>query len=136
MRAIFLALSVALAVSAAGAQTGADVTRWDGATHEAYFGSPVEWARFQLLLTPEEFRDIRLATEGETRVRIEGGDLVLTGCLLRACTTTRAGLSVAVETGATTAVIWQRDREPKIFTSQNTDLPAALRRLAETGALE
>ncbi|MEM7506790.1 MAG: hypothetical protein AAF415_08585 [Pseudomonadota bacterium] len=137
MRALFIASILAcLGAGPSLAQTGSDVTRWDGATHKQYFGSPAEWARFQTLLTSEEFRDIRLATERETRVRIEGGDLVLTGCMMLACNSTRAGLSVAVDSGATTAVIWQRDREPQVFTSNGAALPEALRRLADTGALE
>lgn len=141
MKALCVAIGLAagpvcLAAGAAMAgPAGEAVTKWDGASHDTYFASPVEWARFQLLLTSDEFREIRQATEAETRARVEGGYLVLTGCLVRACTSTRAGLAVSVADGTPLAVVWQRDRAPKVFGAEPAALPATLKALAETGAL-
>ncbi|MEM9045726.1 MAG: hypothetical protein AAGC81_13635 [Pseudomonadota bacterium] len=134
------ALTAALLATPAVAQQvaakpGPAVTKFDGASHQQYFGDPMEWARFQELVTTEEFREIRQGTEKDTRTRLEGGYLVLTGCLVRACTTTRAGLAVHVETGQAMAVIWQRDREPRIFNAQSVQLPVSLTDLAENGTL-
>lgn len=119
-----------------GPQAGAAVTKWHEAEHTTYFGDPMEWARFQTLLTTEEFREIRQGSEGQTRVRVDGDHLILTGCMIPACTSTRAGIAVAVDTGEPVAVIWQRDREPRVFGAKITSLPAPLRALAENGALE
>ncbi|MEM6904256.1 MAG: hypothetical protein AAF568_00030 [Pseudomonadota bacterium] len=144
MRALLITLLTAMAVTAtipslAAAQpapgTGPDVTRWDGATHRAYFGSPTEWARFQLVVTADEFREIRQATEAETEARLEEGYLVLTGCLVRACSTTRAGLAVEVATGKAMAAVWQRDRKPKVFGAKLDGLPVSLQKLATEGSL-
>lgn len=126
-----LALAQQVAPSA-----GPAVTKWHQSSHAAYFGDPMEWARFQMLLTTEEFREIRQGSEGQTKVRVEGDHLILTGCMVPACTSTRAGIAVAVDTGETLAVIWQRDREPRIFGAKLAGLPPALRTLAEDGAIE
>lgn len=117
-------------------QAGPAVTKWHGTGHDAYFGDPMEWARFQTLLTTDEFREIRQGSEGRTQVRVVGDHLVLTGCLVPACTSTRTGLAVAVETGKPIAVIWQRDREPRVFGTEIKSLPSTLRALAENGALD
>ncbi|MEM7239663.1 MAG: hypothetical protein AAF501_17795 [Pseudomonadota bacterium] len=116
--------------------TGPAVVKWHNASHTAYFGDPAEWARFQMLLSTEEFREIRQGSEGQTSLRVEGDHLILTGCMVPACNSTRAGLAVAVDTGDALAVIWQRDRQPRIFGAQLAGLPPALRALAESGALE
>lgn len=137
MKRILAAAALAAALPFAGsAQTGADVTKWVGASHDAYFSNAVEWARFQLLVTSDEFREIRQATEMNTRARVEGDHLILTGCLVRACTTTRAGLAVSVDAGKPLAVVWQRDREPKLYGAELDAMPPALRRLAESGEIE
>lgn len=117
-------------------QTDAAITRWDGATHDAYFSDPLEWARFQDLLTSEEFREIRIATAGQTRVRVAGRYLLLTGCLPTACTSTRAGLGIEIETGVTSAVIWQKNLTARRFHHPGQPLPPELDEMARNGALE
>ncbi|MEM0924150.1 MAG: hypothetical protein AAGI13_13960 [Pseudomonadota bacterium] len=137
MRAIvLLALLASPALAQLAGPGGTAVTQWQGASHREYFGSAVEWARFQAVVTADEFREIRQNSEAETKARVEDGYLVLTGCMVRACTTARAGLAVEVETGRPMAVVWVRDREPKVYGAKSGPLPAALTRLAETGALE
>ncbi|MBY8974908.1 hypothetical protein KHP62_03745 [Rhodobacteraceae bacterium NNCM2] len=133
---LIAALVAGPALAQVAPQTGEAVRKWDGADHAAYFGDPLEWARFQMLLTSEEFREVRLATEGQTRAQVTGGHLVLTGCFVQACTSTRAGLAVEVESGKPFAVIWQRDREPRIFGAQDGKLPRELEALAQSGALQ
>ncbi|MEM7176650.1 MAG: hypothetical protein AAF503_02995 [Pseudomonadota bacterium] len=117
-------------------QNGMAITRWHGATHQAYFADPLEWARFQDLLTSEEFREIRIATAGETRVRVAGRYLVLTGCLPTACSSTRAGLGIEIETGTTSAVVWQENLDPRRFYHPGKPLPPELDALARNGVLE
>ncbi|MEM8790499.1 MAG: hypothetical protein AAGE80_02690 [Pseudomonadota bacterium] len=129
------ALALPAAAQQVAASAGPAVTKFDGATHAEYFGDPMEWARFQMVVTTQEFREIRQGTEKDTRARLVDGYLVVTGCLVRACTTTRAGLAVEVETGKGMAVIWQRDREPRIFGAATGELPRPLADLAESGAL-
>ncbi|MEL6478006.1 MAG: hypothetical protein AAFR17_11830 [Pseudomonadota bacterium] len=131
-----LALIALPALAQLAGPGGAAVTKWQGASHAAYFGSPVEWARFQAVVTADEFREIRQNSEAETKARLEEGYLVLTGCMVRACTTARAGIAVEVETGRPMAVVWVRDRKPKVYGANKGPLPAALTRLAETGAME
>ena len=130
----FLAAAPALAQTAGPA--GRDVTKWDGASHAEYFASPVEWARFQAVVTSEEFREIRQGTEMNTRTRIEDGFLVLTGCFKRSCPFTRAGLAVEVATGRPMAVVWQRDEGARFYGARGGRMAPALTRLAETGVLE
>ncbi|MEM1277575.1 MAG: hypothetical protein AAGH74_13700 [Pseudomonadota bacterium] len=141
MRSLFIS-TLALGLLAApamaqqvAAKAGSAVTKFDGASHDQYFGDPMEWARFQMVLTTQEFREVRQGTEQNTFTRLEDGYLVLTGCLVRACMTTRAGLAVHVETGEAMAVIWQRDREPRVFGVSEGRLPQSLAILANSGAL-
>ena len=128
--AVFLALPAMAQQKTSGPQAGAAVSKWDGASHAAYFEDPMEWARFQTIMSAIEFRNLRIGTERSDGARLEGGYLVMTGCAVRICDDEQGGIAVHVKTGKPMAVFWRKGWPAEIYGATETALPKALKLIA------
>ena len=111
-------------------KAGSAVSKWDGASHEAYFEDPMEWARFQTIMSAIEFRNLQIGTERSDGFRVEGGYLVMTGCAVRICDDEQGGIAVHVKSGAPMAVFWRKGWPAEIYGVAETALPKPLKLIA------
>lgn len=126
----FLALPALAQQQTTGPKAGSAVSKWDGASHAEYFADPMEWARFQTIMSAIEFRNLRIGTENSDGFRVEGGYLVMTGCAVRICDDEQGGIAVHVKSGAPMAVFWRKGWPAEIYGAAETSLPKPLKLLA------